>query len=304
MCSIWPNGCSILFRRNPLSLVTFDVPPLYGATDESLRRDVAGTARRLQDSGAHLPFSLYASVKEQRIVNVPIIRPLLICVLEGCKRLGGAEEIECPAGSFVILSNRPGINMRNIPGNAEYLALLVEFDYGDFSCLPAGGGRSVPFVRGEIGEPLQKTLQQFVEWAAFAPQAMWPARRQELLLMLYHLGFSQVSSVVEPPSLGHRLYGMVSASIGADLGAEALASQLAISESTLRRRLALEGTSLQAIKDRARLGYGLHLVQTSGDPIGRVAERCGFQSQSRFTDKFKQMFGVTPSELRRTRLRD
>jgi AraC-like DNA-binding protein len=35
-----------------------------------------------------------------------------------------------------------------------------------------------------------------------------------------------------------------------------------------------------------------------------VAERCGYQSQSRFTDKFKQFFGVTPTELRKTRMRD
>jgi AraC-like DNA-binding protein len=262
------------------------------------------TARTIQDAGKTLPFSIYSSVKEQKIVNVPIIKPMLICVLDGSKKLGSQGEIDCPSGSFVILSNHPSITMRNIPGDAEYLALIVEFDYEDFNCLPPKRTRAAPFVQGEIGSAFQQTLLQFVEWSAFAPAVMWPARRREILQLLYHLGFEQVSAVIEPPSLSHKVHGIISADVARDLHADELALQLAISESTLRRKLAAEGMTLQAIKDRARLGFGLHLVQTTFDPIGRIAEKCGYQSQSRFTDKFKQLFGVTPTELRKTRMRD
>ncbi|KQZ45041.1 helix-turn-helix transcriptional regulator [Duganella sp. Root1480D1] len=260
--------------------------------------------KRMLEAGQTLPFSVYSSVKEQKIVNVPIIKPMLICVLDGRKKLGSLGEIDCPTGSFVILSNHPSITMRNIPGDTEYLALIVEFDYDDFNCLPPKQARTAPFVQGEIGAAFEKTLQQFVEWSAFAPPSMWAIRRQEILQLLYHLGHEQVSAVIEPPSLSHKLYAIISADIANDVNADMLASQLAVSESTLRRKLAAEGTTLQAIKDRARLGFGLHLVQTTFDPIGRVAERCGYQSQSRFTDKFKQFFGLTPSELRKTRTKE
>ncbi len=259
------------------------------------------TARRMQETRAALPFSVYSSIREQQIVNVPIIRPMLICVLDGRKMLG---EIDCPGGSFVILSNRPRINMRNIPGDTEYLALLVEFDYDDFNSLPPRQARTEPFVQGEIGQSLLQTLQQFVEWSAFAPPAMWALRRREILQLLYHLGHEKVGAVVEAPSLGHKVHCIINADVAHDLQAAELASRLAVSESTLRRKLAAEGTSLQEIKDRARLGHALHLIQTTFEPIGRVAERCGYQSQSRFTDKFKQFYGVTPTELRRTRMRD
>jgi AraC-like DNA-binding protein len=97
---------------------------------------------------------------------------------------------------------------------------------------------------------------------------------------------------------------MISADVASDLTAGLVAARLALSESTLRRKLAAEGATLQAIKDRARLGHGLHLVQTTFDPIGRIAEKCGYQSQSRFTEKFRQLFGTTPTELRKTRMRD
>jgi AraC-like DNA-binding protein len=266
--------------------------------------DLVRTAKQMQVAGAPLPFSVYSSVREQKIVNVPIIKPMLICVLGGSKRLGRQGEIVCPSDSFIILSNHPSINMRNIPGEGEYLALIVEFEHEDFTCLPPKTSRTVPFVQGELAAVFVKTLQQFVEWSAFAPQAMWAARRREILQLVYHLGYGQVSAVIEPPSLSHKLHAIISADIANDMNADVLASRLAFSESTLRRKLAAEGTTLQALKDRARLGYGLHLVQSTFEPIGRVAERCGYQSQSRFTDRFKQFFGVTPSELRKTRTRD
>jgi len=261
-------------------------------------------AKKAAGTGSALPFSVYSSFCEQKIVNVPLFKPTLICVLEGSKKLGDKGEIECPPGSFVVLSNHPSINMRNIPGEGEYLALIVEFEYGDFNCLPPKKGRTEPHIQGPICEALRKTLEQFVEWSGFAPPAMWAARRQEILQLIYHLGHEKISAVAEPPSLSHKLHGLISADFANDMNADVLAAKLALSESTLRRKLAVEGTTLQAIKDRARLAYGLHLVQSTFEPIGRVAERCGYQSQSRFTDKFKQFFGVTPTELRKTRKSD
>jgi AraC-like DNA-binding protein len=267
---------------------------------------LAASALRVAEENGTLPYAVYSSVREQRIFNVPIVKPLLICVLGGRKTLGRGEPLDCPAGSFILLSNRTGIDMRNIPDDGEYFALLIEFEFEDFHCLPARAARAraTPFVQGALVPALQKTLQQFVEWSAFAPRAMWGVRRQEILQLLHHLGHDRIASVVEPPSLSHKLHSIFSADPATELSAETLASRLAVSMSTLRRKLAAEGSSLQEIKDRARLSHGLHLVQTSQDPIGRVAERCGYQSQSRFTDKFKQQFGVTPTELRRTRLRD
>lgn len=261
-------------------------------------------AQGLQQAGGVLPFAVYSSVREQRIHNVPIAKPTLICVLEGRKRLSGEGEIDCPPGSFVVLSNRPGIDMRNIPAGGDYFALIIEFDFDDFACLPARRGKPVPYLQGRLETSLLKTLEQFVAWAAFAPPALWPLRRQEILQLLFHLGYQQVGLVMQPPGLGHRVHAMVCADLALDAVAADIASRLALSESSLRRKLKAEGTSLQEIKDRARLGHGLHLLQTTMESVGRVAERCGYQSQSRFTDKFKQAFGVTPSELRKTRMRD
>lgn len=251
-----------------------------------------------------LPFSVYSSVKEQRILNVPIHKPLLIFVLSGEKKLGKLGEVVCPNGSFVFLSNSPTIDMRNIPSDEEYLAVLVEFEFADFEYFECQRSSQIEYIQGEIAPVLVKTLQQYIEWSMLAPADIWHFRRKELLQVIYALGHEQVVSLVEPPSFSYQLQGIIAKDITGDCSVEKLTEQLAVSESTLRRKLKAEGTSLQEIKDRTKLGYGLHLVQTTMEPIGLIAERCGYYSQSRFTDKFKYLFGITPTELRKTRLLD
>ncbi len=290
-------------------------------------KDLICAIKNTLDEGDPLPFSVYSSVKEQQIFNVPVVKPLLIVVLEGEKRLGKASDVICSAGSFVFLSNSAAVDMRNIPGEQEYFALLIEFERRDFEVLPASlretsglqesgsegnasKGRdsqvrgSQPYLLGELEAGLEQTLRQFVEWSRFAPAELWPLRRREILQYLYHLGYSDVGDMAGLPGVAHRLHELISANVAEDLSVGALCERLAMSESSLRRKLQAEGTSLQAVKDQARLGLGLHLLQTTRDPIGLVAGRCGYQSQSRFSERFKQRFGLTPSELRKTQLTD
>lgn len=249
----------------------------------------------------NVPFSVYTSVREQVITNVPVIKPLLICVLDGCKEIGNQTKITCPSGTFVFLSNSTEVAMRNIPQGIEYFAVLIEFEFEEFDIFKLKSSHADPFFRGDISETLEQTLLQFLAWGSFAPQELWSIRRQELLLLLQHLGHHEVTAITESQHLSHQIHCMLSDDLHRELSSSELASDLAISESTLRRKLRAEGTSFQEIKDRVRLGRGLHLLQTTSSPIGLIAGECGYQSQSRFTDKFKKLFGLTPSDLRKTK---
>jgi len=256
-----------------------------------------------QNRVAALPFSLYTSVQEQHILNAPIEQPLLICVLAGVKRLGRGGEVVCPAGGFVFLPNSPTIDMRNIPVNEEYCALLIGFEYSDFHQFQSAPDPAKRHLQGQLDHVLARSLLQFVEWSAYAPPAAWHFRRQELLQLLYQAGYRDIAAMAAPPSFSHQLHRMISADIAGDWSARRVTAALAVSESTLRRKLQEEGASLPAIVSRTRLGHALHLIQTTMQPIGRIADLCGYDSQSRFTEKFKQLFGVTPGALRKTRMR-
>lgn len=253
---------------------------------------------------AHLPFAVYSSLREQRLFNVPIIKPVFIAVLDGEKRLGKTSDIICPAGSFIFLSNDPMLDMRNIPSEREYFALLIEFEQQDFTVFSSRPKTTQKYVVGKVEKNLQTLLQQFIEWSAVAPAALWPIRRVEILQYLDLLGYHSIRAMVGNTSLSEKVHEFVRANLAEDINSSELCAHLAMSESTLRRKLQAEGTSVQDIKDHTKLGYGLHLLQTSADSIGSIAALCGYQSQSRFSERFKQRFGLTPSELRKTKMQE
>lgn len=251
-----------------------------------------------------LPFSVYSSVHEQKLLDVPIAKPLLIVVISGDKELGKNNEIRCQSGEFIFLSDSPSINMRNIPKDNAYFAMLIEFSYEDFDGIPNVGTEKAEYFIGEVALALEKSLQQFVECAAWAPKNICALRKKEILMLIYHLGYTDVVSMMGKQKISHRIHDLFHEKNFHDVTTDYICKRLAMSESTLRRKLISEGTSVQDIKDRARLGLGLHLLQTTAEPIGLVAEKCGYYSQSRFTSRFKAHFGLTPSELRKTKMTD
>lgn len=267
-------------------------------------KDLVQLAKECNKSGIKLPFSVYSSTQEQKITNVPVLKPLLIFVLSGEKRLGKESHVVCPCGNFVFLSNSPNIDMRNVPDSQEYFAVLIEFEYADFAQFNEKRAGKKTYFQGDINRLLQKALQQYMELSTFAPEEVFTFRRKELLQLIYLSGHQDVVSIAEAPNLSQKIHGIISENIADDWSVDRLANQLSMSESTLRRKLKAEGTNIQDIRNQVKLGYGLHLLQTTMEHIGRIAERCGYQSQSRFTDQFKQLFGMTPSELRKTRMHD
>jgi AraC-like DNA-binding protein len=52
---------------------------------------------------------------------------------------------------------------------------------------------------------------------------------------------------------------------------------------------------------RVRLSTARHLLAYEDLSIARIAERCGFSSQPRFSTAFRRETGVPPSTWRRTR---
>ena len=251
-----------------------------------------------------LPFTVYTSIHQQRLLNVPIAKPLLIVVLNGEKELGKNNELICHAGSFVFLSDGPAINMRNIPKNNEYFALLIEFEYAELKDLPIVTAKQKHHYIGATSAELAQCLQQFVECTHWAPKSLCSARKREIIDLLCQTGHKEILSLLKGSNIAHRLHDIFCESEFTDVTMEHICIQLAMSESTLRRQLKAEGSSVQEVKDKARIGLGLHLLQTTRLSIGLIAEKCGYQSQSRFTGRFKNWFGLTPSELRKTIMTD
>lgn len=84
----------------------------------------------------------------------------------------------------------------------------------------------------------------------------------------------------------------------ADWSVDTLAQHFLLSGSTLRQRLQDEDSNVTACLRDVRLELGLSLLQTTEIPVGQIAQRCGYESHSRFTAAFRSRFGLSPSSVR------
>lgn len=81
-------------------------------------------------------------------------------------------------------------------------------------------------------------------------------------------------------------------------GGETLALSLNMAEATLRRRLKLEGTNYQAIRDALRRDIAIaHLADTT-QTLAEISRTLGFAEPSAFHRAFRKWTGVRPSAYR------
>jgi AraC-like DNA-binding protein len=80
---------------------------------------------------------------------------------------------------------------------------------------------------------------------------------------------------------------------------QAVARELHVAPTTLRRRLLAEGASYQGIKDELRRDAAIHHLCASRLSVAEIASRLGFQETSAFHRAFKRWSGVQPGEYRR-----
>jgi AraC-like DNA-binding protein len=79
-----------------------------------------------------------------------------------------------------------------------------------------------------------------------------------------------------------------------------IAKVLAVSDRTLQRRLADEGTSFGAVLDDARSALARAFIRDREVSLAEVAWLLGFSDQSTFTRAFKRWTGAAPGEWRKT----
>jgi AraC-like DNA-binding protein len=79
---------------------------------------------------------------------------------------------------------------------------------------------------------------------------------------------------------------------------EDVARRLAISQQTLRRRLARDGTSLRQVRDEVLRDEAIAALVEGEESIGDLAMRLGFSEPSAFTRAFRRWTGNPPSAYR------
>lgn len=60
------------------------------------------------------------------------------------------------------------------------------------------------------------------------------------------------------------------------------------------RKLRQEGVQYREVLAEVRLNHALRLMQEGHNNVAMIASLCGYQSEGRFSQRFKDKFGISP----------
>ena len=130
------------------------------------------------------------------------------------------------------------------------------------------------------------------------PEALQKHQDFGLLLALLHDGVAGPLLIERNSHLSEQARQFIMLSPARAWTAQDVASRLALSVPTLRRRLREESQSFRQIVEEVRMAVALSHLQSTRLPIGEIALQCGYLSSSRFTARFRQHYGCLPKTLR------
>lgn len=86
-----------------------------------------------------------------------------------------------------------------------------------------------------------------------------------------------------------------------DIDMDHIAAALSLSRKQLRSRvMAITGQNPAAYVLKVRLNFARRMITNDSTPLTTVASRCGFQNLSHFSKAFKQQFGMSPLQYRKS----
>ncbi len=247
----------------------------------------------------------YCSLDRERLKAVELPCPIIGILLRGRKEvwLGDTTHFFEP-GTVFVLPGRVPMDVVNIPAGptSSYESLLLEVP-----ALPIG---MAPLMRSEKADmpgagmqfkvPLDRDLVDTLVHAATAiasealGEAVKAVRLIEVLTLLRPL---QAARPLFQVSLPDEVAWLVGSAPTEDWTVERVAAHLHLGSSTLRRRLAAEGTSFRAIVRAERLRAGQNALFSGASSLA-AAEAAGYASRSHFARRFRESFGQSPSGRR------
>ncbi|ARU54673.1 AraC family transcriptional regulator [Oleiphilus messinensis] len=249
--------------------------------------------------------TLIRQARQAAFRHLMISDNLLIQVHQGTKNVSvNGLDYQIPSNGIGLIPARYRATIENIPEpERDYLATIICIPTA--LKLPSHPTDEYAEPKGRLSCPSDPALTSAFDRAVAAiknseqlPPSIIEHRIQEVILWLQE---KQIYVPIPTPErLADRIRALFQSDLCANWKSGTIANRLGMSEATLRRKLAAESTSFSEELVDVRLSHALYLLQTSQWSIGRIAAESGYQSQSRFSDRFHKRFGVTPSMIRTT----
>ncbi|GAB4199439.1 MAG: helix-turn-helix transcriptional regulator [Wenzhouxiangellaceae bacterium] len=265
------------------------------------------------ENGTGTGLEIHRCNRTQALAAIPIHEPCVRLVVTGQKEVMlDQRSISVKPGEVVVLPAGTNYQVRQVPDSAcqRYHGLTISFSqkvlkhfrlvYGShFNEL-----RTPALWHSEAPDGLLAEVLSWLQWGRMyaADESINQHRQVAILLLLAKSGLAGNILMNQNASWKQRVTNLLTLDPARSWQVQDVCTRLGISPSSLRRHLQCEKTSFREILEEVRLATGLALLQQTYLQIGNIAEAVGYQSQSRFGERFKRRFGLTPSELRRTRV--
>jgi AraC-like DNA-binding protein len=249
--------------------------------------------------------------RREVFASLLIDQPVLVAVISGAKRVmwNGQDRLFGP-GSLVLFPAGVPLDVANeLQPGGQYQALCITLERdllrlfsATYPALTRPTGAS---DRADIAVPNDPAITNaFLHaFAALLEPARYGRvviahRLLEVLLALASGGYCRWLWSPLGEDIAGRVRRLLLLDPGRDWSAPAVAKQLGLSVATLGRRLRAGGTSLRRILEEVRMAEARRLLLETGEPVGAIARRCGYESASRFVARYRQHHGETPGEAR------
>lgn len=253
----------------------------------------------------HLTAAEVSASKMHRLHHVKLFYPAICHITHGSKviiqednRIVATRDalIVIPANTPMEIINQPAHDFFHSDLLMLSPEIIAEFKTRYLKSWPRTDIRS-------LCAPLSEGLVFMWDNLLYAVRHNLPEELQKhqafgLLLALLHDGVAGPLLIERNVNLTEQVRQFIMFSPARAWTAQDVASRLALSESTLRRRLREESQSFRQIVEEVRMSVALSQLQSTRLPIGEIALQCGYLSSSRFTARFRQHYGCLPKTLR------
>lgn len=241
----------------------------------------------------------------QKLRNVRMHSPCIIQVVSGSKRLFWRESaLVLTPSNLLLCEATSSLSFENLPSKGHFLSRVFSFHYPPCDAtldLSKHNATKSPSPIYGTDKALEVTLDLLstLDLRLFSQetQIFWlNALYQQLAErgILHHL-FSKTDI-----PFSQRLSRYLAHNPSDENTLETSAQHFAISRSTLIRKLKQENTKYKDVLIEVRLNHALYLMQNDTRNIAMLAQMCGYQSEGRFSQRFKEKFGISPSEYLKT----
>ncbi|MGQ9366695.1 helix-turn-helix transcriptional regulator [Azospirillum sp. ST 5-10] len=240
-----------------------------------------------------------------RFSRIVIDRPTLIVLRHGTKTLlspagrwslGGGEAIAIAGGQTFDVTNR--LSDRGAY-EARWLvwdpAVVGRFERTAVERRPLVGAAALGRIDAQFASAFDRALEAIGD-EPHIPAEVAEHRLAEVLVWLSLRGIH--FSAAQTPNLATKVRRLVETSLADRWTTTVVAQRLAVSEATLRRRLAAEGTTLGDLLTDVRMSFAMMLLQSTDHAVNRIALEVGYESASRFAIRFRRRFGFPPTAIR------